>query len=409
MLSSVWKSLRFRPTRSVIALVQALVGALVVTLALALAFAQGRAANTSSDLTQMTAGTHTKNNSTIFNLFTLADLPKLQKLAPDVLRIDAVGDEYIDILSVGQTRYKLAGSRSTGPYYPELTGLKVLHGSYFNAKDVQSQARVVLLSANTALALFGREDAVGETISFGSNAYGPGTARPAPYRVIGITEAAKPGQSGIASPLIKPLTLGGGIQASSVLMLARPGRLKEAKEQLLRAALQVYKSNSQLTSSISKDQRGFFFTSPGDPFGQANMNTNTPMLRAYYTIAALTLIVSSLGVLSALLVSVNERTHELGLRRAIGATWGQIGASLLLETGLTTLLGSLIGTGLALLLSPTLAGLFSTLLNGVTLEITPALAVTVIGLFVGLSLLFGLVPAIVSTRMRPTEALRVQG
>ncbi|WP_293911221.1 FtsX-like permease family protein [Deinococcus sp.] len=408
MLSSVWKSLRARPTRTVIALLQALVGALVVTLALALAFTQNRAANTSSDLTLLTAGFSTKTGSTSFSLFVPADLPKFQKLAPDVLKLDLLGYDFIDNLAVGQNRYKLSDSKATGPDYAAITGLKVLHGSYFNAQDVEKGRKVVVIAANTALALFGREDAVGETLSIIGGGGGPDSGKPLPYRVVGVTEAARPNQQGIASPLIRPVAQTVGNKASSVLMVARPGRLAQAKEQLLAAARRSYKNDSQLKSFTTGGKSGFFYSSVTNPMGMPS-NTNSTMLRAYYTIAALTLIVSSLGVLSALLVSVNERTRELGLRRAIGATRGQIGVSLLLETGLTTLLGSLVGTGLALLLSPTLAGLFATLLNGVTLEITPTLAVTVIGLFVGLSLLFGLLPAVASTRMRPTEALRVQG
>jgi putative ABC transport system permease protein len=408
VLSSAWKSLRSRPTRTVIALLQALVGALVVTLALALAFTQDQAANTSSDLTILTAGFSTKTGSTSFSLFVPADLPKFQKLAPDVLKLDLLGYDYIESLAVGQNRYKLSSSKTTGPNYAAITGLKVLHGSYFNAQDVEKGRKVLVIAANTALALFGRENAVGETLNIVGNGGGPDSGKPLPYRVVGITEAARPNQDGIASPLIRPVAQTVTNKASSVLMVARPGRLAQAKAQLLSAARQSYKNSNELKNATTGGKSGFFYSSLTNPFG-VSANTNNTMLRAYFTIAALTLIVSSLGVLAALLVSVNERTRELGLRRAIGATRGQIGLSLLLETGLTTLLGSLLGVGLALLLAPTLADLFSSLLNGVRLSITPILALTVLGLFVGLSLLFGLVPAFASTRMRPTEALRVQG
>jgi putative ABC transport system permease protein len=404
VLNSAWKSLRSRTTRTVTALLQSLLGAAIVTLALALAFAQGRIAASTPDVIQFTAGSKTSSLTNLFSMFAPTDLPKLQQLTPDVLKLDLMAEEYIPFLEVGQTRYKLSDSKATGPDYPALTGLKVLHGSYFNAKDVESAAKVVAISANTAQALYGKENAVGETLQLVMYS-GSATPTPTPYRVVAITESAKAGTPGIASPLFKPVAINTPVKASNLVVQARPGRLSQAKEQLLSAAKQLYKNDSQVKGAQASGKSGFYFTSIGDPFDQAGNNTNTPMLRAYYAIAALTLIVSSLGVLAALLVSVNERTRELGMRRAIGATRGRIVSGLLLETGLTTFLGGLVGVGLALLLAPVL----DALLNGNALSVTPPLALGVLGLFVALSLLFGLAPALLGTRMRPTEALRVQG
>ena len=83
-------------------------------------------------------------------------------------------------------------------------------------------------------------------------------------------------------------------------------------------------------------------------------------------------------------------------RSAIGATRGQLVAGLLLETGLTTLLGSLAGVMLAASLAPLFGRLFTSLLvNSAGLAVTPGLAGAVLGLFLGLSLLFGLLPALI--------------
>ena len=173
---------------------------------------------------------------------------------------------------------------------------------------------------------------------------------------------------------------------------------------MLSAARSLYKNDPQIKSQGG----GFYFTLVGNPFDSGSTGVNAT-LRAFFAIAALTLTVSSLGVLASLLVSVGERTRELGLRRAIGATRGQIVQTLLLEATLTTLLGGLLGVLLAVLLAPALNTLFGSLLGGAVLAVSPALAAGVLGLFVGLSLLFGLVPALLGTRMRPTEARRMQG
>ena len=407
MLSFVWKTLRYRPTRSVIALLQSALGAVVVTLALALAFAQGRAATSSSDLTMFTAGNSSGSGKQYIWTFRPIDLPKLQQLAPDVQQLEAVGGELYYYIAVGQARYRLAYNETTGPDYAKLTGLKLLHGSYFTRKDMDAQARVAVISANLAQALYGRENVVGETMTLDENIPG---LRPEPYRVIGVSEAANPSASGIAKPLFTPRNASKGpVEAMKLLVLARPGRLTEAKAQLLSAAQQLYRDNPEVKVLTDEGKAGFFFSAVDDQLGDGTNAVNLPLLRSYFAIAALTLVVSALGVLSALLVSINERTRELGLRRAIGATRGQIVGGLLLETLLTTLAGSLIGVVLAFLLVPPLNGLFGTLLPDAQLKVTAGLALSVLGLFVGLSLLFGLLPALLSTRMRPTEALRTLG
>lgn len=399
MLSAAWTTLRARPVRSVIALLQALVGAAVVTLALALAFAQGRSANASSDLTVLTAGEHSDSGAVFVSLFLPADLPKLKQLAPDVSQLELLGGENFEHAEVGSARYRLSDSQQTGPDYAALTGLKLLHGSYFTKADAQKQAYVAVISANLATLLFGQEDVVGRSIKLASSADG---RVPEPYRIVGVSEEARLGNAGIPRPVFTPRS--GAPEASALIVLARSGRLSEAKTQLLAAARTLYQSNPTLKTITDEGKAGFYFSSVNDGFGARTINL--PLLRSYYAIAALTLIVSALGVLSALLVSVNERTRDIGMRRAIGATRGQIVTGLLLESSLTTLTGSLVGVGLAALLAPVLNDTFSTLPGGATLSVTPGLGWAVLGLFVGLNLLFGLVPALSSTRIRPTEALR---
>ncbi len=407
VLSFVWKSLRYRPTRSLIALLQAALGALVVTLALALAFAQGRAATSSSDLTMLTAGNNSGGGHQFIWTFLPNDLPKLQQLAPDVQQLEVVGGEVYFYIEVGQARYRLFSNETTGPNYARLTGLKLLHGSYFTRKEMEAEARVAVISANLAQALFGREDAVGKTMKLDENIPG---LRPEPYRIIGISEAAGADPNGIARPLFTPRSgVKSPVEAMKLLVLARPGRLTEAKAQLLSAAQQLYRDNYDLKVLRDEGKAGFYYSAVDDQLGDGTRFVNLPLLRSYYAIAALTLTVSGLGVLSALLVGIHERTRELGLRRAIGATRGQIVASLLLETLLTTLAGSLIGVLLAVVLVSPLNGLFGALLPHAQLEVTPGLAAFIVGLFLGLNLLFGLVPALLSTRMRPTEALRTLG
>lgn len=174
------------------------------------------------------------------------------------------------------------------------------------------------------------------------------------------------------------------------------------------AAKSSYANDPRINSAIMQGQSGFFYSAFNDIFSSEESKYN-PLLKVMYTVAALTLTISALGVLVTLLAGIHERTRELGLRRAIGATRAQIVASLLLETGLTTLLGSLTGVALALGLAPVLNRALADTFQTPSLDVSLPLAGAVLGLFVGLSVLFGLLPALLSTRLRLTEALRTQG
>lgn len=405
MLSVTWRSLWHRPAQTVIALIQSTIGALIVILTITLAFAQSKM-SASSELAQLTAGTRTKNMTSIFNVFSNADLKQLIKLSPDIAQLDLLNEEYVSSLEVGINRFKISGSIATGPEYPTLSGLKVLHGTYFNRRDVDSGARVLAISANAARVLYGREDAVGETLKVNMGITSKGAI---PYRVVAITESANPRLQSVASPLMLPIAVTGyNNKASSLLLRAQPGRLANAKEQLLRGVEQMYQRDPQVQSVLARGEKSFFYSAVGNPFASSD-DHRTPLLQALYAVAALTVTVSSLGVLATLLAGVNQRAREQGLRRALGANRIQIVSGLLLEAASTTLWGCLLGIAIAAKLIPLLNTVFSSTFQESSLVFSPTLAGAVLGLFVGLSLLFGLLPAILGTRLRPTEALRMQG
>ena len=406
MLSIVWKILRYRPIRTIVALCQALIGALVVTLALVLALSQS-GDKSLSNLTQLTAGTRTQGGISTYGVFLPTDLSKLKNLAPDVLQIDVLGDRFVTALEVRQNRYKISGSIATGPDYPTLTGLKILYGSYFNSKDINNGAKVLALSANTARTLFGHENAVGEKLGVILDA----SSDLVNFRVVAVTEDASPINSNVTSPILLPVAVSGyNIKVSSLLIQSRPGRLPQTKEQLLSAAESMYRGDSQIQSAHDAGEDGFFYSPVGDLFNaNQGKNIRNPIAWILYVIAGLTLMVSSLGVLSTLLVNISERTRELGIRRAIGASRFQIVLSLLLETGLTTFLGSVLGIILAIFLSPIVSNAFAITSQHSPTIVTTRLAIVVLSLFIGIGLLFGLLPALISTRLQPTEALRVQG
>lgn len=118
-------------------------------------------------------------------------------------------------------------------------------------------------------------------------------------------------------------------------------------------------------------------------------------------IAAIALVVGGIGIMNIMLVSVSERTREIGIRRAIGATRGNILSQFLIEAMVLSLLGGVLGVALAYG-AANLAGIF--------IDITPVFTLFALGLAVGVSVLigivFGIAPAIKASRKDPIESLR---
>ena len=118
-------------------------------------------------------------------------------------------------------------------------------------------------------------------------------------------------------------------------------------------------------------------------------------------IAGISLVVAGLGITTVMLVSVHERTREIGIKKSIGATNWQIMKEILLEASAISLVGSLVGTLLGVGLC-VIAGIFT----GVSLVIPPSNVAVSILSALAVGILFGVYPARKASRLRPVEALR---
>lgn len=139
--------------------------------------------------------------------------------------------------------------------------------------------------------------------------------------------------------------------------------------------------------------------------GSQNLSTSDTILslltRSIAGIAAISLLVGGIGIMNVMLVSVAERMHEIGIRKAVGATNRQIWSQFMIESTLLTLCGGLLGIGLAYLFNITLR-LTTTLQPVITWQVV--LIATTVSLLVGV--VFGTVPAFKAARKDPIEALR---
>lgn len=286
------------------------------------------------------------------------------------------------------------------PSYSPVRNLNVTEGEFITQEHVNGQASVVLIGQVVAEKLFGRTSGlVGESIRVEGR----------PFRVIGVLESK--GGSGFANEddrILVPLTTAQTrlIRRQSrneidmlVIQASAPDLVNQATEEI-----------SQILRTRHRTQIGqddFRVLSQQDILSTAQTITNvfTIFLGG---IAAISLLVGGIGIMNIMLVSVTERTREIGLRKALGARKADILVQFLTESSLLSMFGGLIGIGLGAALSYVI-GKIAEAQNA---AINPSISIDIVLLATlfstAVGLFFGLYPANRAANLAPVEALRYE-
>jgi putative ABC transport system permease protein len=295
--------------------------------------------------------------------------------------------------------------------YPMVRDWGLDSGDFFSTSDLNVNAQVAVLGATTATNLFGDLDPVGQTIqlrqAFGSGGQG-GTqrARILSFRVVGVL-GVKGSTFGLIrdDQILVPLTT-----AEHVLT----GRLNQVSQIVIKATSSdtMDLTTSDVTNILLQRHKiddpasaDFTVTNQNDTLAALSSVTGTFTL-LLGAIGGISLLVGGIGIMNIMLVSVNERTREIGIRKAVGARRGDILNQFLIEAVALTGLGGAIGILLGWAITEVVHRIPQA--ASLPLLITSGTVIIAVGVSVAIGVVFGLYPAVRAARLHPIQALRYE-
>jgi putative ABC transport system permease protein len=292
-------------------------------------------------------------------------------------------------------KYRRAEIQAVSANYLTVTNLALREGRFFTESDEQHKREVMVIGANVAEALFGfKTSAAGSEVTFASR----------PFTVLGVLEKRKGGFMGeneddnvVLLPYRTARKLSPNTSEWLMLVIrARSGQLP--------AALDQVEEVLRRRRGVRSNQDSNFDLSTADRIIQQFDSITAAIGLVAIAISSVSLMVGGIGVMNIMLVSVTERTQEIGVRKAIGARRSDIVRQFLFEATTLTLSGGVIGVLLAILTSRLLLVLLPDLPAEIPLwAVTAGLVVSI-----GVGLGFGVWPARRAAALDPVEALRYE-
>jgi putative ABC transport system permease protein len=284
----------------------------------------------------------------------------------------------------------------TTPSYLEVRDWKLTAGFPFTDSDLRSATRVALLGKTAVDHLFGDEDPVGKTIRI----------RNSPYLVLGVL--APKGQSldgrDQDDTVIVPITtaqrkLFGTQFAGTVRLIMVQAESAEAMPAVEKSINELLRQRHRLREGADND----FTVRNLTAIANTAAETAQVMSLMLGAIASISLLVGGIGIMNIMLVSVTERTREIGIRMAIGARGNDILLQFLLEAIIISVIGCLIGVGLGVGGALTISAF-----SGMAVVITAASIFLAFAVAAAVGIFFGWYPAKKAAAMKPIDALRYQ-
>ncbi len=296
----------------------------------------------------------------------------------------------------------VVGSKNTNsqvngstPEFLAVNNLKIASGSSFTAQDYEQGAKYAVLGYNVAQTLYLTADPVGQEMRMGSII----------VRVIGVLQSQGAGfgspDDAIYIPLTamqqtvaQPRTPQGGRIVSSISLTVSD---ETQTQRVIDAITSLLRTRHKLNANANND----FNIRSMEQIASTLTQTMGSMTLLLGAIAAISLLVGGIGVMNIMLVSVLERTREIGIRKALGARERDIWGQFLIEAAFLCFAGGIVGVAFGWGVSEIIGrlGVMATL-------VTPDIIIMAVSVSVGIGLFFGFYPAWNASRLNPIEALR---
>ena len=292
----------------------------------------------------------------------------------------------------GYTSDSMTVYGTTGPY-EEIQGLELGNGRWLNKADVDNHTYVVVLNAYAATQLIGRSNCVGESISLDGKK----------YQIIGVLQDEQSGISSQESERMEayiPYT--SLTRLSDSVLYVTTFYAASADENSMDAAEAVL--TQKMLERFGNDEDAFTIVNQSTIMETMQSVTST-LAWMLGGIAAISLVVGGIGIMNIMLVSVTERTKEIGIRKAIGAGQGSILAQFLIEALMVSMMGCMTGIGLSVVILK-VAGMVA---SDMSFTVSPQVTLIAVGFSAFIGVAFGLYPAWKAARKHPIDALRYSG
>ena len=322
---------------------------------------------------------------------TLEDADIIAREVPDVVAVSPEISATAQAIANGRNWSTTIVGESQD--YLKIRDWKLSAGSMFNERDVRGAAKVAVIGSKTATELFGPLNPVGQSVR----------VKNIPFVIIGVLESKGAGMGGMNQDdrLIIPFTTamkritGDKYLRSVNVQVSRSDRMDVAQQQIT----SLLRQRHRIPAGRDDDFNIFNQKEIAD-----TVNTISGIITLLLgSVAGISLVVGGIGIMNIMLVSVTERTREIGIRIAVGAQPGDIRLQFLIEAVTLSLLGGALGV---------FAGIGASKLIGLVANfqavVSPGSILLALGVSSAIGIFFGLYPAHKAARLNPIDALRYE-
>ncbi|MFT9078237.1 ABC transporter permease [Ethanoligenens sp.] len=382
-LKMAWLSVFSNKMRSFLTMLGIIIGVLAVTMLVSIG--QGATAQITGQIQGLGSNMLTAAVTDSKPVYiSLADVENLRNTGGLALVAPLVSTQYV---AKSGTRTINTTIEGTTPGYDGIRDLTVQSGRFLAQTDVDNRSSVAVIGTDVADSLFGGRAVVGQTVQVAGRS----------FQIIGVlTHKGSSVMGSNDNRIIIPVsTAQRMLHQTQIMQIYASSQNSDSVQQGINTLETFLFHKTKSTDNYTIFSQSDLLSTLGTITG-----TLTAMLGA---LAGISLLVGGIGIMNIMLVSVTERTREIGIRKAIGAGRGSILVQFLIESMLISLTGGIIGL---------ILGDIGTIIVGkamsVPMSVSPGVAALALAFAVSVGVIFGLYPANKASKMRPIDALRYE-